>query len=75
MVLRDCPVLGELQAGTSKPGLFARWTFSYLAEALGESRRAEWGAMVSAADKNRFIPYNEGLNVHGSYYHVRVRTV
>jgi hypothetical protein len=74
-VLSDCPVLGDRSAGTSKPGLFPKWNFDYLVGALGDAPTHDnWSAMVSETDKHRFIPYNEGLNVFGSYYHVRVST-
>lgn len=72
-VLRNCPLLGDRSAGTSKPGLFAKWTFDYLEQALGDAPTHEqWSAMVSETNRNRFIAYHEGLNVFGSYYHVRV---
>jgi hypothetical protein len=127
VVLQDCPLLGELKAGTSRPGLFGKWTFEYLASALvtalsppslftttvpfssrhsppslpsapqprlhestsspvgplpqayksppspparGQERK-DWPAMISAADKNRFLFANLALNVHGGQYHVR----
>jgi len=73
VVLRQCPLLGELTAGTSRPGLLASWTFERLASESGDQKgpRSQWDALVSAADKNRFISYSEGKNVFGSYYHVR----
>eukprot|EP00959_Pyramimonas_sp_CCMP1952_P251842 5261941-Pyramimonas_sp.AAC.1 len=34
VVLQESPLLGELEAGTSRPGLLRKWTFDYLASAL-----------------------------------------
>eukprot|EP00240_Pyramimonas_obovata_P015005 CAMPEP_0118922486 /NCGR_PEP_ID=MMETSP1169-20130426/1399_1 /TAXON_ID=36882 /ORGANISM="Pyramimonas obovata, Strain CCMP722" /LENGTH=213 /DNA_ID=CAMNT_0006863363 /DNA_START=137 /DNA_END=775 /DNA_ORIENTATION=+ len=68
VVLQESPLVGELKAGTSRPGLLGKWTFDYLASIL---ERPDWPVMISAEGKNRFAFVNSVLNVHGGHYHIR----
>lgn len=73
VVIRGAPFLGDFSSkykGDHRPGVLGKWTFDYLANAMGTHVK-DWPCLVSSREKDRFMPYDETKNIFASMYHVR----